>query len=226
MRTRQDVIDAATGILRESGPSALTSVAVAKRLGVTQPAVYRHVRDMEELTTLASRAVIGELSSVLIAAATAPETTWGDGSHLTAFAEQMIELARQHQHAFETIERWRYHVSELGEGIRTTLRLGAEMIKVEFEAAWREDFRSDVSFDAATQAAQRIHASLLVDDIVAAGRLVRSSTESQRHVVTHVLSLRLFTGWCGYVLETNTRVGLPIPELGSAQLSSPRLATA
>lgn len=173
MRTRQDVIDAGTAILRESGPAALTSVAVAKRVGVTQPAIYRHVSGMDELTTLASHAVVGELTSILVAAATAPATTWGDGSHLRAFARQLVDLISDHQHAFATIERWRYDASELGEGIRSMLGMGAALICNEFEAAWRGDFRSDVEFDEATRATQLIHAELLIDDVVAAARLVR-----------------------------------------------------
>lgn len=226
MRTRQDVIDAGTAILRESGPAALTSVAVAKRVGVTQPAIYRHVSGMDELTTLASHAVVGELTSILVAAATAPATTWGDGSHLRAFARQLVDLISDHQHAFATIERWRYDASELGEGIRSMLGMGAALICNEFEAAWRGDFRSDVEFDEATRAAQLIHAELLIDDVVAVARLVRASGEFHHQLVVHVLSLRLFSGWCGYVMETNTRMGLPVPALGSPQLSSPKLDVA
>ncbi len=224
MRTRQDVIDTATAILRESGPSALTSVAVAKRLGVTQPAIYRHIRDMDELTTLASHRVVGELATVLLDAATAPETTWGDGSHLTAFAERLVDLSQAHQHAFDTIERWRYDTSELGEGIRALLGFGIALVSTEFERAWREDFHCDIPFDEATSAALLVHCNLAVDDLVAVARRVRAVGPEHRRLVVHLASLRMFTAWCAYVLQANRAVGLPIPELGSANLSSPTLA--
>lgn len=225
MRTRQDVIETATEILRESGPSALTSVAVAKRLGVNQSAIYRHIRDMNELTTIASHAVVGELAAVLLAAAAAPETTWGDGSHLTAFADRLVDLAGEHQHAFDTIERWRYDVSELGEGIRALLGIGTTMVATEFEREWRENFQCDTPFDDVTSAALVVHASLIVDDLVAVARRVRTAGPPQRQLAVHLASLRMFAAWCGYVLEANTAVGVPIPELGSANLSSPKLAT-
>ena len=70
------MIAQATVLLRESGPSAVTSVNVAARLGVTQSAIYRHIRDMDELNDLASYAVVNELNSVMMAALSAPETTW------------------------------------------------------------------------------------------------------------------------------------------------------
>lgn len=70
---RDDVVIAATDLLRESGPAGLTSVSVAARLGLTQSAIYRHIRDMDELTTIASQTVVGELTSVMFAAVAEPE---------------------------------------------------------------------------------------------------------------------------------------------------------
>lgn len=218
---RDEVIEAATALLRESGPAALTSVNVAARLGITQPAIYRHVRDMDELTTIASRAVVGELASVMIAAIAAPETTWGDGTHLEHFATRVVSLMSEHESAFLTIDRWHHDDGELGEGIRQLLAVGTQRVAGELEAHWRIDFEYDAPFDDATIAAQLAHASLAIDDVIAVARDVQGAGPAGRRLVARTLGLRLFAGWCGYVLEMNTRTGLPIPALGGPTLSSP-----
>jgi len=215
------VIAAATAILRESGPSALTSVNVAARLGVTQSAIYRHIRDMDELATIASHAVVGELTSVMIAAVSAPETEWGDGDHLEHFAKRLVALIAEHESAFLTIDRWHHVEGELGDGIRRLLDLGAQLISGELESHWREDFNYDAEFDDVTKAAQLAHASLVIDDVIAVARSVHGAASAQQRLAQRTLGLRLFTGWCGYVLEMNTRLGVAIPMLGAPTLSSP-----
>ncbi len=115
------MIDAATALLRESGPTALTSVNVAARLGVTQSAIYRHIRDMDELTTLASHAVVRDLTTVMADAVAAPETTWGDGTHLEHFAKRLVPLISEHESAMRTIDRWQHDEGEFGDGIRAML---------------------------------------------------------------------------------------------------------
>jgi AcrR family transcriptional regulator len=218
---RDDVIDAATILLRESGPVALTSVNVAARLGVTQSAIYRHIRDMDELTTIASQAVVGELTSVVFAAVSAPETTWGDGTHLEHFAKRMVALIADHESAFLTIDRWRHADGELGEGIRRLLDLGEQLIAGELETHWRQDFENDSEFDDSTKAVQLAHAGLMIDDLIAVARSVHGAGPEQQLLAQRILGLRMFTGWCGYVLEMNHRLGVPIPALGGPKLSSP-----
>jgi AcrR family transcriptional regulator len=218
---RDEVIAAAIELLRESGPSALTSVNVAERLGVTQSAIYRHIDDMDELITISSQRVVDDLSSVMMAAVASPETTWGEGTHLAHFAERVVGIVAEHGQAIATIERWRYEEGPLGEGIRTTLDIGAQLIASELERAWRADFGVHEPFDAAATAAQLAHARIQIDDVIAVARQVSDTGPAQRRLIARTLGLRLFAGWCGYVLEMNTRVGIPIPELGGPTLSSP-----
>ena len=215
------MIEAATELLRESGPTALTSVNVAARLGVTQSAIYRHVRDMDELTTVASHAVVSDLTSVMAAAVAAPETTWGDGTHLEHFARRLVALIAEHESAFRTIDRWQHVEGELGDGIRATLDAGAQLIAGELESHWRITFEYDAPIDESTRAAQVVHARLVIDDVIAVARSVHGAGPDRRQLATRVLGLRLFTGWCAYVLEMNTRLGLEVPALGSPGLSSP-----
>jgi AcrR family transcriptional regulator len=221
MGRRDDVIAAATALLRESGPVALTSVNVAARLGVTQSAIYRHIRDMDELRTIASQAVVGELTSVMVAAVSAPETEWGDGGHLEHFADRLVALIAEHESAFQTIDRWHHADGELGEGIRRLLDLGAQLIAGEMETHWREDFDYDAEFDDSTNAAQLAHSGLTIDDLIAVARSVHAAGPERQLLARRTLGLRMFTGWCGYVLEMNHRLGLPIPALGGPKLPSP-----
>ncbi len=220
------MIAAAIELLRESGPNALTSVNVAKQLGVTQSAIYRHIRDMDELTTIATHAVVGDLSTVMMDAVTSPDTEWGDGTHIANFASRVVGLLDDHPQAIAAIDHWRYDASPLGEGIRSMLDVGAHLIAAELEQAWREDFECDTPFDDATVAAQFAHAQLVIDDVIAVARPALGAGPDQHQLVTRTLGLRMFAGWCGYVLEMNTRLGLPIPELGGPTLSSPEYALA
>jgi AcrR family transcriptional regulator len=218
---RDDVIAAAIELLRESGPSALTSVNVAERLGVTQSAIYRHIDDMDELTVIASQQVVGDLSAVMMEAITSSDTTWGEGSHLAHFAERVVKMVAEHGQAIATIDRWRYEDGPLGEGIRAILDVGAQLIAGELERAWREDFDVGDPFDDRAVAAQLAHARVQIDDVIAVARLVCGAGPAQRRLIARILGLRLFAGWCGYVLEMNSRMGVPIPELGGPTLSSP-----
>lgn len=219
---RDDVITEAIALLRQSGPDSLTSVNVAGRLGVTQSAIYRHIRDMDELTTVASNALIAELGSVMVAAVAAPETTWGDGTHITRFAERLAALINEHQQTFVVLDRWRYDDGALGDGIRALLEMGAELIAGELEVACRIDFPVEAPFDASTKAAQLAHSRLIIDDVLAVARLVTAAAPDEHDDTTALLALRLFAGWCAYSLDMTHRLGVPTPVLGGPALSAPR----
>jgi len=59
--TRQDVIDAAAGLVAEHGYAGLTMRALAQRCGVPTMTLYRHVRDKEDLLGALADGVLGEL---------------------------------------------------------------------------------------------------------------------------------------------------------------------
>ena len=63
--TRVEVVAAAIAIVDESGADALTTTAVARRLHVTQPAIYTHVASLDELRAEVARHGIEELSHEL-----------------------------------------------------------------------------------------------------------------------------------------------------------------
>jgi AcrR family transcriptional regulator len=60
--TRQDVIDAAAGLVAEPGYAGLTMRALARRCGVPTMTLYRHVRDKEDLLGALADRVLGELA--------------------------------------------------------------------------------------------------------------------------------------------------------------------
>ncbi|MCA9590170.1 MAG: TetR/AcrR family transcriptional regulator [Myxococcales bacterium] len=49
MSTREDLVEAATRIYVDEGPSALSMRGVAKAVGVSAPAIYRHFESKEDL---------------------------------------------------------------------------------------------------------------------------------------------------------------------------------
>jgi AcrR family transcriptional regulator len=215
------VIAAAADLLRESGPAALTSVNVAKRLGVTQSAIYRHVDDMDELAAVASQVVVGDLSAVLTEVVTSPATTWGDGNDLARFADQVVTITAQHDQAIATIDRWRHEPGVLGDGIRSILDDGGRLVAHLLEQSWRSDFACDEPFDEITTKIHDAHGRLAVDDMIVVVRAVPGSGPAAQHAIARTLAFRLFAGWCSYVLDMNTRMGLPIPELGASTMSPP-----
>lgn len=221
MGRRDDVIAQAVALLRESGPDALTSVNVAYRLGVTQSAIYRHIRDMDELTTIASHTVVEQLTLVMADALIGPEAEWGDGSHLVKFSKRMVKLIAEHAQGLEIIDRWRYTESELGSGIRALIESGVDLITDQLESQWRIDFAWTEPLAPGARAAERCHAHLIVDDTIAGARLVRTTPADQHLEVARILSLRYYSGWGAHALDMAKRHGLPTPVLGDPTMLAP-----
>jgi len=59
--TRQDVIDAAAGLVAEHGYAGLTMRALAQRCGVPTMTLYRHVRDKQDILGALADRVLAEL---------------------------------------------------------------------------------------------------------------------------------------------------------------------
>ncbi|MCB1339326.1 MAG: TetR/AcrR family transcriptional regulator [Maritimibacter sp.] len=49
MSRRDEILDTALALAFEGGPGRVTTVAIAERLGLTQPAIYRHFRSKADL---------------------------------------------------------------------------------------------------------------------------------------------------------------------------------
>ncbi len=210
MNRRQDVIDAAVAIIRESGPDALTTVAVASRLGVTQSAIYRHVHNRDELATLASRQIVAELQAKMSSIMDNPNLSWAKDGDTRVFCDGIVALMATEPKTFEVIDRWRYAEGSLGTGIRELLdrgRVGSASI---LEATWRALYGYAEPLDAGTRAALLVYAGLINDDVINIARLVRAGRfPGGRDAIARILELRLIAGFRAFMSDANRRLGLP-----------------
>jgi len=215
MPRRDDVIAEAVRLLCEEGPGALTSVQVAAGLGVAQSAVYRHIRDMDELTAIASRTVVAELNALFRSMVLAPQNAWSRTGAIDRFGQLFADTAVDRSTTFATVDRWRYVDGELGDGIRQLLAEGRELIALVLESRWRSGDGQTRPLDDHETRVQRLHAQLIQDDMIAVARLARSDLH-RREAVGRLAAQRLRAGWFAYVRDLNAAHGLPAPALGWA----------
>ncbi|MFF7293930.1 TetR/AcrR family transcriptional regulator [Microbacterium sp. NPDC008134] len=87
------IIAAGRAILEEAGPAGLTMQAVALRVGVRAPSLYKRVRDRDALLSAVSEASVDELTSRLDAV----------GEDLAALAVAYRAFAHEHPEAFRLL---------------------------------------------------------------------------------------------------------------------------
>lgn len=209
-RRRDEIIGHATDLLREGGPDALTSVAVARRCGITQSAVYRHIRNVDELTGLASAVIVGELHGVVEAMLTAPDLELGSREDFSRLIGDVTDAMATHAKAFEVVDRWRFSEGALGDGIREVVNEGQGVLEAVLEHRWRVEFGGDAVLSGNDRAAQRAHAQLLHTDAHAVARLVRGPTPpGGRAAIAGILELRVLMAWVTYVADMQRRTGGP-----------------
>lgn len=66
--TTDAVVDAALGVLDDQGPGGLTLAAVAQRVGVATPSLYKHVGGLPELRKLVGVRVLHDMTNRFTAA--------------------------------------------------------------------------------------------------------------------------------------------------------------
>ncbi len=88
--TNEEVVAAARAILEELGPAGLTMQAVASRVGVRAPSLYKRFRDREALVTAVAGDAVDELAGRFERA----------GSGLRSLATTYRDFARTHPEAF------------------------------------------------------------------------------------------------------------------------------
>ncbi len=214
MGRRDDIIEQAVAILREDGPAALTSVNVAARIGVTQPAIYRHIVDMDELSGIASRIVVSDLTATLNAILLAPDVNFDDLAGIAQLSRRMIEVMAADQQAFEVIDRWRFADGTLGDGIRELLIAGRDLVVFVLESEWRSEYGYAEPLTSSLATVQRRHAELLVDDMIAFARFIRGGADHEE--VARMMQLRIVTSWTAYVVDLQTRLGRRLPDIDVA----------
>ncbi|WP_100365027.1 TetR/AcrR family transcriptional regulator [Diaminobutyricimonas aerilata] len=95
-----DIVAAGRDLLESDGPARLTMQAVADRVGVRAPSLYKRVRNREELMDLIAEASVRDLGARLRAVAEAEPDARG---RLRALAVALREFAHAHPAAFHLV---------------------------------------------------------------------------------------------------------------------------
>lgn len=193
---RCEAICHAADLLREGGPSALTSVAVAGRMGITQSAVYRHVTDMDELSALAAELVVSELIDALHNLVLDPNVDWEQVDDVRRLCRSLIDSAVDNSSSFAVADQWRFVDGPLGEGIRTMITEGYDLIGSLIELRWRAEFGGEIKIATKGRSTIAVHARAIHEDGQAIARLVRDVDCSFTHEeLTDILRHRIIAGW-------------------------------
>ena len=91
--TNEEVVAAARVLLEESGPAGLTMQAVAERVGVRAPSLYKRFRDRDALLVAVAQATIDELA----------ERFEAEGLDLAGLARAYRTFARERPEAFRLV---------------------------------------------------------------------------------------------------------------------------
>lgn len=209
---RAQAIAHAADLLREGGPAALTSVAVAERMGVSQSAIYRHIKNIDELATLAGQVVAADLLSVLRSILLSPTIEWRQAGAVARMSRSLVDSMLDEAQTFATLDHWQFVDGALGVGIRNAIAEGWGVVAIVLEAQYREVVGHTAAFTAAERAVHDAHARLMFADGFAVARLARRTTEPDRDALAGVLRHRLIAGWVTYLIDMNDRLGLRRPE--------------
>jgi AcrR family transcriptional regulator len=94
--SREQIVAIGRELLEEGGPDAVTMQAVAERVGVRPPSLYKHVRDRDDLLADVVAATMAELTERI-------ETAMGDGDPRRTVVEQarlMRRFAQERPHGY------------------------------------------------------------------------------------------------------------------------------
>ena len=188
--TRDAIRAAALRVLDRDGASGLTIRGVARELGINNPRLYTHIRDHEELVTLAYEAAEAELEE-LHWDPPAEGSDWRDG--LRAYAQTLQQHLTHHPALIELSLRNRFFPSR-GRGPlvleQIVLSAEAEGIGLVELARAFEDITalviSLVAFRARRSTSDR-HDQLardsrhIAEDFPAAGRLLHQISDTAPH---------------------------------------------
>ncbi|HTL40433.1 MAG TPA: WHG domain-containing protein [Pseudolysinimonas sp.] len=96
---RAAIVEAGRLIVESSGLEGLTMQAVAERVGVRAPSLYKHVRDRRELIALVVGATLDDLAGRLVATTSEPDPR----ARLVLQATELRRFAHQHPAGFSLV---------------------------------------------------------------------------------------------------------------------------
>jgi AcrR family transcriptional regulator len=113
--TRQDqIVAAARALLEDGGPDAVTMRAIAERLGIRAPSLYKHVPDKAELEAALVTDAFVELAGTFTAA------TAGARQPLMALARAYRTWALAHPHLYQLMNNRPLERDRLPEGVEAS----------------------------------------------------------------------------------------------------------
>ncbi len=121
LSTKQQLLVAATDLLDEGGPGAVTLRAVGDKIGVSQTAPYRHFKDKRDLLEAIARESFNEVSEVLGNAIGRANSPLGA---LRLAVREYLDLARK----YPLRHRLLFDLSEEG-GLQAEARRAFESVK-------------------------------------------------------------------------------------------------
>jgi AcrR family transcriptional regulator len=110
-RRREEIVAVARTILEEDGPSALTMRAIAERIGIRAPSLYKHFADKETLEVALIAAGMREIATVFEAALD------GAAQPLDALARAYRRWALAHTHLYRLMNDRPLPRERLAEGL-------------------------------------------------------------------------------------------------------------
>ncbi len=132
----EKVVLLAAQMTDENGFDAVTLKEISQRLGVSPPALYRHIDSLTELKTRVSHYAMAELREVLVRSVIGRS---GIGA-IKALGQAYIRFAREHTGLYETIQ-WMNVMADVQAGslfsevLQLVYELGAESGMDELEAS-------------------------------------------------------------------------------------------
>jgi AcrR family transcriptional regulator len=119
----EEIVAAARALLESGGPAALTMQAVAGRVGVRAPSLYKRVRNRDALVRTVAEATVRDLGDHLRAA---------EGAGLPGMARAFRAFAHAHPAGYHLIFGWlpeesRPDLAELARQTEPVLRATAEL---------------------------------------------------------------------------------------------------
>lgn len=213
-KRRDQAIQHAAELLRDGGPSALTSVVVAERMGITQSAVYRHIRNMDELSALAADVLIDELNAVLELALLDPSLDWEHIDDVDRLCRVLVDVMVANGRSFAVVDQWRFVGGHLGAGIQRIVIRGRDLVAAILESRWRIEFGYQPALSATERTTVFRHALAVHDDGHAVARLARSLPDDlDLDAIAAIFKYRILAGWASFAIDMNGRVGLPFPRI-------------
>jgi AcrR family transcriptional regulator len=123
-----DIVRAARDLLESAGPSGVSMQAVAERVGVRAPSLYKRVRNRDDLIRLVAEATLGDLQARLDAVSA--EGSAAD--KLAGFAHALRDFAHQRPAGYRLVfsppsDATRLSPESLARSSSTVLEVAAEL---------------------------------------------------------------------------------------------------